>query len=254
MGKVDYIRKNGKRSDIRAEAWDRLKHYNVTQGACSDGTHIYMAFEQKPKKGRKHRIKIVVLDPEKKKVLKVSNPLNLGHANDMCIWDGELLVTHSGTKKVVHRVNPSSLKKLKDITIKVPKKHKAHVSGFNGICPCGDRIALRGLGGNRVLYLDGAFNVTDVVKFEKPWDGLDSQGMDSHGGKIYRSYSKMQTSSKNRLAIFKQDGDLISKSKVEVTGELESVFFHGGRLYGTVFRKKKEGKKKRYHDYIFKAE
>ena len=212
-----------------------------------------MAFEQKPKSGRKHRIKIVKIDLSEKRILKISGALNLGHANDLCIYRGELFITHSGTKKVIHRVSPNSLQKLEDVSVKVPKKYKKTVTGFNGICVCGDWLALRGLGGNKILYLDRNFKVEKVVKFDKPFDGLDSQGMDFYDGYIYRAYSKMQSSSKNRICKFRPDGTLVSKSKADMTGELESVFFHGGRMYGTVFRKKKKDGKMRYHDYIFKG-
>lgn len=251
--KAKYLRKGDKRWDVKAAAGDKLKHYNVTQGACSDGCYIYMAFEQKPKHGREHRIKIVKVNPATKKVEKVSKAMSLGHANDMCIFNGELLITHSGSKKVIHRVKISSFTKLKDISIDVPKKYRKYITGFNGIAKTEDGFVLRGLGGNQVLYLDEKFKVKKVVKFTKPFEKRDSQGMDYHKGIVYRSYSRLQSASKNYICKFKPDGKLISKSQVKSKGELESVFIHQGKIYGTMYRKKKKDGKKHYMAYIFEG-
>ena len=55
--KVSYLRtKNNKRFDVRDAVGSKLKHYNVTQGACSDGKYIYVAFEQKENKKKINHI------------------------------------------------------------------------------------------------------------------------------------------------------------------------------------------------------
>ena len=252
--KANYLRKNGKRWNIREEAGDKLKHFSVTQGACSDGCYIYMAFEQKPKDGRPHRIKIAKINPATMKVEKVSGALNLGHANDMCIFSGELLITHSGTKKIIHRVSLSSFKKLKDIPIDVPKKYRKHITGFNGIAKNSDNeLILRCMGGNYVAYLDDKFKIRKVTKFTKPFEKRDSQGMDYSKGVLYRSYSRLQSASKNYICKFKPDGKLISKMQVKSKGELESVFIHQGKIYGTMHRKKTKDGKTRCMSYIFEG-
>jgi len=256
--KVTYLRNPSDKSrfDVRAAVGDKLKHYNVTQGACSDGRYIYVAFEQKEhkEKKREHRIKIVKLDPETRKILKVSAPLKLGHANDMCARGAFLYVTHSGTKKVIHKVNTSTLAKGKDIEIDVPKKYRKHITGFNGISTYGEAYLLRGMGGNYVLYLDKNFKVSKIEKFTKPFkDKEDSQGMTYKDGIVYRAYSRLQSAKKNFICKFSKVGKLVSKSKVEIKGELENIFFIGDKLYGMVYRKKKKDGKTHYMSYIFKV-
>ena len=254
--KANYLKEDGKRWDIRASAGKKLDHFNVTQGACSGNGYIYMAFEQKANKAKKreHRIKIVELDLANRKVLRVSAPLNLGHANDMCIFGDELLVTHSAGKKVIHRVSIKTFRKLKDIDIKVPDKLKKHVTGFNGITRMGDLIVLRCMGGSYVMYLNQKFKYVDHAKFTKPFDQKeDSQGMVQAGETIWRAYSRLQSKTKNYICKFKKNGKLISKARLNTKGELESVFFINGQLYATIYRKKKIDGKKRYMAYICKC-
>lgn len=253
--KAKYLRKNNKRWDVKAEAGNKLKHFNVAQGACTDGCYIFMAFEQKPNKEKKreHRIKIAKVNPATKKVEKVSGALNLGHANDMCIFSNELLITHSGTKKVLHRVSLSTFKKLKDIEISVPKKYRKHATGFNGIFRDGAYICLRCMGGNYIMYLDTNFKFVKMVKYTKPFEKEDSQGMDCKDGVVYRAYSRLQSKTKNYICKFKTNGKLVSKSQLKTKGELENVFIKGGKIWGVVYRKKKIKGEKHFMAYIFEA-
>lgn len=255
--KALYLRdKNKKRLDIRALAGDKLKHYNVTQGACSDGDLIYIAYEQKAKHGREHRIKIVIFDPTHRKIVKISKPLALGHANDMCCYGNYIYVTHSGTKKIVHKINKTTLGKCKDVAIKLPEGLRKKVTGFNGIATYEDGFMLRCMNCQYFAYFDKNFKYLSNAKFSKPFKDKqkeDAQGITYSKGTVYRAYSRLQSASKNYICKFKRNGKLVSKAKLETKGELENLFFIGGSLYGMIYRKKKKGGKKQYMSYIFKA-
>ena len=238
---VSYIRKNGKRLNVRKHVGKRLDHFTVTQGSCADDKHIYIAFERKPKKRRSHAIKIVRMNIETFKVEKVSNALKIGHANDMCIKDGILYITHSSGSSVIHRVDAKTLKKKKGITV-----GNAH---YNGIACYGSGFILRVMGGNKLLIVNKRFHKVRTIHKEKEYK--TSQGMTQKGGKIYIAYSHAQ-SDRNYVCEFNKNGNLIKRRKVPVYGELESCFLHDGQLWFTIYRKKKVNGKMKYMAYIAK--
>ena len=248
MLKISYIEgKNGKPLNIRKHVGEKLKHYTVTQGACSDGTNIYMVFERK----EPHRCKIVKLNFKTMGVVKVSGALKIGHGNDITYKDGVLYITHSKGSKVIHRVNAETLKKGKDIKVKIPKKLKSKgIKYFNGIACYGSGFILRVMGGAGMLIVNKNFKGTRYFKTKENYN--TSQGMDQKGGVIYRAYSKGQSSDKNYLATFDKKGNLLKRRRVDVTGEMESVFLINGAPYGTVYRKKNVDGKMKYKAYIFK--
>lgn len=253
--KVSYITgKDGKPLDIRALAGDKLKHHNVAQGSCSDGKYIYIAFEQKKKKNRPHRCKIVKFDPEKKRIVKVSGELKVGHGNDMTYRGGILYVTHSAGSRKIHRVDASTLHQKKGIKVTIPKGIKKKLKKgqkleFNGIAKDGDGFLLRMMGGSRMLVTDKSFKAKSTFKVNKSYK--TSQGMDQKGGTIYRAYSNLQSKDQNYLVEFNSLGKQTERHRLDVTGELEGVFIRGTHLYGTIYRKHGKGSD-RYKAFIFK--
>lgn len=222
--------------DIRKLAGSRLKHFAVTQGACSDDRYVYMIFERKPKKGRSHRCKVAVVDLEAEKVIKVSEPLKLGHGNDCCIRGGVLYVTHSEGKKAVHRVNAKTLKKMKDIKVKVPKKYKKKgIKAFNGICCYGSGFLLRVMGGRGMVVVNSAMKVTRYFKTDTSYK--TSQGMTMDGKTILRAFSRLQ-SGDNRIVEYSVKGKEKHRYKAKIGGEMEGVFVLGGKRYVTTYVKK----------------
>lgn len=239
---VKYIRKGGARLDVRAEAGSQLSHFTVTQGATADKDHIYLAFERKAKKGRSQAIKIVRLNIHSFKVEKVSQALKIGHANDMCIKNGVLYVTHSAGSSAIHRIDAKTLKKMKDIEL-----GKSH---YNGIARYGSGFIVRVMGGNKLVILNKRWHKVRTIKTK---GYTTSQGMAQKGGIIYRVYSKGQSSDKNYLVTFDKRGKQIKRRRVEVTGELECVFLVDGVPWFTVYRKKKVNGKMKYMAYIAKG-
>lgn len=234
--KVTYVSKNVRN--------DKLKHFTVAQGSCTDGEYIYIAFERKASNRFSHAVKIAKLSVHPLEIKSVSKPLKIGHANDMCIRDGILYITHSGKKKVIHRVDAKTLKKLKDIKV------KAKAEGFNGIACYGSGYILRGMGGQTMYVTNKDFKVTRTFKRQKSYS--DSQGITMQGKQLVCTYSKLQSSDKNIVAWFDLHGKLLKKKKLEITGELESVFVIDKELWFVVYRKKVVDGNTKYYGQIVK--
>lgn len=237
--KAKYLRKGEKRWDVKAEAGDKLKHYNVTQGACSDGEHIYMVFERK----KKHQVKIVKLKASDYSVQKVSGALKVGHGNDLCYKDGILYITHSGTSDCIHRVDAKTLKKLKDVKVNKP-------GGYNGITVYKDGFILRKIASSYFYITDANFKVKKKIKQSKTFKV--SQGICYHDGLIYRGSSIAQSKS-NYISVYKTNGKYVKNYHYKKKCELEGVFFIGDTLYFTIYKKYKKKKKKHYEAYIKKV-
>ena len=246
---MEYIKKNGKPLDIRAHVGKTLKGFTVVQGSCTDGQNVYLIFERKKSKSASHRCKIVKMDIDSLKVVKVSQSLKLGHGNDMCHRDGILYVTHSEGSMVVHRVDAGSLKQKKGVKVTLPKKLKGKkIAAFNGIAPYGSGFILRVMGGSGMLIVNRNFRGTRFFRTKTSY--TTSQGMDHKGGKIYRTYSKLQSKDKNFLVTYDKKGLQISRERIPVVGELEGVFLVSGKPWFVVYRKKNVEGEKKYCAFI----
>lgn len=222
--------------DIRTLAPKRLKHFTVPQGACTDGKHIFIAFEQKPKHGRPHRIKIVKLDAKTLRLVTVSGALKLGHANDLCIRDGIIYATHSAGSRTIHRVNAKTLKQKKGISVKVPKKYaKKGIKEFNGIATYGkNRFLVRVMHGRGMAVLDHKMTVKRFFRTDTNHEV--SQGITTDGMVIVRAYSVGQ-SGKNYIVEYSVKGKEKSRHRVDLGGEMECVFVLDGQRYVTTYVK-----------------
>lgn len=218
--------------DIRKLAGNKLKHYTVTQGACSDGSLVYMVFERKDP----HRCKIAVYDMNRGKVVRVSGALKLGHGNDICIRDGIIYATHSEGSKTIHRVNASTLKQMKGVKVTIPKKFKDKtIKAFNGICCYGSGFLLRVMGGRGMIVVNKSMKVTRYFKTDTSYK--TSQGMTMDGKTILRAFSSLQ-SGKNYIVEYSVKGKEKRRYKAKIGGEMEGVFVMDGKRYVTAFIKK----------------
>lgn len=229
--RVAYIRKDGLRLDVRKHAGKRLNTFTVTQGACSDGTNIYMAFERKRSGTHARAIKIVKMNADTMRVVAISGPLKVGHANDMTYRDGDLYITHSAGRKVIHCVDAVTLKKKGDIRVATNR-----ALFFNGIAKFGNGFVLRNMMGTGMIVTDRSFR--EIRFFNADGGHPVSQSMEQYAGIMYRTYSVLQSEDKNFLVAFDMDGDVISDNKVEMRGELEACFMHKGELWFTSYRRK----------------
>lgn len=216
------------------------KSFVVPQGACSDGNTIYCVYE------REHKYHIIVQYDKKGKMLRKSGKLKIGHGNDMTYKAGKLYITHSKRKDVIHVVDAKTLKKVDDIKIAWNKRR-----GFNEITAAPKGFFLRTIKGNRLVWTDNEFKKLHEFKFGHSLG--TAQGMEYHGKKIYRGFSHLQTKGANYIGVYDPSGDLIKKKKVKFRGELESVFWLGGHLYGIIYRKYRKKGKKRYIAKLFRV-
>ena len=251
--KTEYVKgKDGEPLDIRSLT-DKLPFFVVTQGTCSDGRYIYMIFERKQREGRTHRCKIVKLDSKDMSLVKVSGELSIGHGNDLTFRDGILYITHSASSLAVHRVNAVSLRKLNDIKVKLdPETINTRITAFNGISCFGEGFILRVIGSPVMLLTDSDFNSLSYFRTEKFY--RTSQGIEQSGSITYRIYSRGQSERRNYLVTYDEKGNLIKRSLLEVTGEIEGIFMIEGSLYGTVYKKtKKAGGNLSFSAHIFRV-
>ena len=231
------VKKVGK--EIRSRAPKRLNHFTVPQGSCTDQKYIYVIFERKPKNGRTHRCKIVKIDSETMKIVKISKALKIGHGNDITYRNGILYITHSAGAKTIHRVNAKTLKQKKGIKVKVPSKYKG-IHAFNGISTYGKKgFILRVMGGAKMAITDEDFKIKRVFKTETSYK--TSQGMTTKDMTIIRAYSHAQ-SGRNYLVEYSVKGKQLKRKKIGIKGEMESVFCIGDKTYVVTYVKK--GKKR----------
>ena len=264
--KTEYVTDDsGQPVDVRQlpGAREHLAYFTVTQGACSDGKNIYMVFERKEKDGRTQCCRIVKLDAKTFSVVRVSGELSIGHGNGMTYHDGTLYVTNSSgiyTKtgkskdlrkaysicRVIHTVDAETLRQGSDIKVRGMRgRNENSIRAFNGIAYEKDTggFLLRCMWRTDMIRTDSNFVRTGSFRIPRlsPTSrfGIDSQSMDWNDGKIYRAYSMLQSTEKNYIAEYDRNGRLITRLRLDMGTpcELESVFFIGNTMYGTVYKR-----------------
>lgn len=249
---IDFYRdKKGDPINVRSLT-KKLGAFQVTQGSTSDGRNIYMVFERRHHNGCSRRCRIVKLDAATLELKQVSDELRIGHGNDMAYRDGILYVTHSFGNKRIHRVDAKTLTQIEGIEVTIPSKlNRKRIRCFNGIACYGKGYILRVMGGAGILVVDENFQGVRYYRTSRMYK--TSQGMDQKDRVIYRAYSNLQSSDKNFLVTFDDDGNLLNRERLDLTGEMESVFFVGDQLCGTVYRRTKDSAgRQRYADYVYK--
>ena len=226
------------RKHINDETDGALKHHRVLEGSCLYGGVYYLMFGNMKKKTT---IICKVKQGKEKKVLGVSKPLKVGHANDCCVRGSIIYITHSGEKSVIHRVSASTLKKLPDITV------KGCEGGFNGISCMGSGYILKKMGSRKCYVVDENWCYLRTIKLSKTYK--IGQGITWENGKLYRASSVGQ-SKKNRVAVYNSNGKLKKVYHYKHKCELEDVIVDKHRLIITYYRKHKVHGKKKFEAYL----
>lgn len=214
--------------ELRKHIGKAVSKYRVLEGGCYYKGTYYLCFGNM----RKKTTVIVKLKAGKeKRVLGVSKPLHVGHANDCCVRHGILYITHSGKSNRIHRVSTASLKRLEDIKV------KGCNGGFNGISCMGKGFLVKKMASRKCFVLDDHFRYKSTITLSKTLKV--GQGMTWHDGKLYRASSVGQ-SHKNYVAVYNSKGDLLKTKHYDHKCELEDVMFnHNGKMVLAVYRKRR---------------
>ena len=238
-GKVYYLTKNGKN-------WNLNEHiqYTLNQGATSDGTYIYVVF-----KGDDSHAVIGKFDLEARKLIKKSEVMNLGHANDIT-YDSKrrkLFVTRRETNDLsIVMIDPNTFSH-QTVNINIPKSLKGAnvgaIKAFNGIAydKSKGQLLIRGRYANsQLVYVNDNFKATKVLHIRK-WFDIPTQGMELVNDRVIYSQSLLQYRS-SVTSYSKSNGNKIKSTSLGVHGELEGVFYHNGYLYGITYDKSGKNK------------
>lgn len=251
-GRVSFLKKGGKLLDIRKEAGKKLLNHDIGEGSCSDGKYLYMCFEYRcrDKQGNKTvEIRIAKIRLADKKLLKVSKSLRIGHANSIVYNKRIRKLIATGDKKKdpnLRIIDPGSLKVLRTVHVNTAR-FRDTPEGFNalGYDSKNDLYYIRARDFNGYMYvLNNRFVATKrFVLNHNPATYI--QGIEMEGDYILLSQSRYQTSTKNTVTLFDREGHRLQDIQLGLTGELESVFHVGNKLYGTVHVKSELSKKDR---------
>lgn len=242
---ISFAKRGSKKVDIRKQAGRRLSGYTITQGTCSSGKYLFMAFEKRngDDDGKKRaRIKIAKVRISDWKLVKVSpRGQKLGHANDITYnpYKKYLVVTGAKTyDRHVRIVDPKSLVKIDTKAIRLGSKH-SDVNAFNAIdFDTEERVYLlrSRFGGSKTFILNENFKVQGYEIYQTAWPNRFVQSCTIYAGQFILTQSLNQTAKANTITIFDQNGKRLQNIRLKMKGELESVFMIGKKLYATMHK------------------
>lgn len=222
--------------EIRQQ-YEQLKDYIVPQGSCTDGQNFYVIYEKKKPQSCK-----IAKYTIKGQLIQISQPLKIGHGNDITYKQGILYVTHSFGKRVLYRVNAKTLKQITDIKVNIPFKFlKDKIFAFNGITIYKNGFLLRIMNSNKMAYVEKKEdkNILSIIKIIKTNTTYEiSQGMTNKDSNILRAFSYYQTG-KNFIVEYNSQGQQVSVKQMNTAkGELESLFIYNNDIYTITYIKK----------------
>ena len=220
--------------ELRKHIGKAVNKYRVLEGGCYYKGTYFLCF------GNMTTRKTVIVKlkaGKEKRVLGVSKPLHVGHANDCCVRHGILYITHSGKSNRIHRVSTASLKKLEDIKVTGCK------GGFNGISCMGKGYIVKKMASRKCFVLNDKFQYKSTIKLDKTYKV--GQGITWHDGKLYRA-SSVRQSTQNYITVYNSKGVVTHRYHINEKCELEDVMFNRhGHLIASIY-KKSHGKYEAY--------
>ena len=222
------------REHINKVTGGALKHHRVIEGGCNHGGVYYLMFGNM---AEKTTIVCKVKEGTEKKVLGVSKPLKVGHANDCCIRGGVVYITHSGEKNVIHRVSAHTLEKLPNIYVTGCK------GGFNAITCFGSGFLVKKMASRKCYVLDDMLRYKKTITLSSTMKVGQGMHWDKKRARLLRA-SSIGQSKKNYVCEYKASGKLVEKHHYDHKCELEDVMVNSaGDIIVTIY--KKTGKKKK---------
>ncbi len=242
---IKFVKKNGAKVDIRKQAGSKLRYYSISQGSCSDGKYLYMCFERRngdDNGASRARIKIAKVRISDWKLIKVSSSgQKLGHANDITYNANQKILVVTGAKyndPYVRIVSPKTLKKTATKKVKLGSAYK-NVKAFNAIDYDAESYTyyIRGReAGYRTFTLDENFRIMDSSVLPTVFPTRHVQSCTSTSECFFITQSWYQSTGKNTVTIFRKTGEKLQHIKLKLSGELESIFFIGEKLFATVHK------------------
>ena len=242
---IRFVKSGGSKLDVRKQAWSDLQYYSISQGSCSDGSYLYMCFEQRngdDNGSGRARIKIAKVRISDWTVVKVSpSGQKLGHANDITYNPDQEYLVVTGAKTndpYVRLVSPDTLKKIGRKKIKLGTTF-SYVKAFNAIDYDAESktyyIRSR-FYGSKCFTLDQNFRIISDATMPTVYQTRSVQSCTSLGDYFILSQSWYQSSTKNTVTIFDKAGNMIQNIQLKMKGELESLFLIGNQLYATMHK------------------
>lgn len=206
--------------------------YNVTQGACTDGTNIYFVLRQAVD-STCVICKYLLSDLS---LVKVSGSLPLGHGSDIT-YDAKnhrLVVARGNTEgKILGIVDPDTLEFVKDVNITAGAGAITYNEKLNQY--------VIGQGGTSWILLDESFKVRkslDRKVLDKATSrGYITQGLGSDDDFVYFPMNK-DDNSENILVVYTWEGKYVCDVHIPVAIESESMFMTGGNCYVSFYKSK----------------
>ena len=213
-------------------------HFNVAQGACSDGQYFYVILESQVVPGggsykeNDHLGKIYKLDAVTMKPVLVSEGLAIDHGNDITYNSklGLLVVIHNApNRKYLSYVDPDTLE-----VVETVKDNELEMYGI-AYNEKTDKYVVGISHGYDFAILDGQLNV------EKTFTGKNT-GWTKQGIECDENFVYFLQYNQNAVVIYDWEGNYIRTVMINgVDHEPEAIFLLNGRFYMTSYMGNKQG-------------
>ena len=263
--RVLYIKdKDAERIEYGRASKQKSNGYSIFQGSCTDGSKTYHVLYSK-RKANRNKCRIIKIDPETKKVIKVSPAYKIYHGNDIA-YDSRrkrLVVVHGdGDEKRISIFDPSTLrrKKVKKLSFSkafkgISKGKAKKIKGVTGIAydKKHDRFIASVKSKFDYVILNSKFKPVRYIKVKTKGD-LQKQGMDIYGKYILRVINKYtKTSIRNYIYIYNTRGRYMKRVRIRTNSEVESLYFLKKKLYFSTYVEEILPTKVRRYSYILKS-
>ena len=264
------VRKLLKKFELRRAIKEKVQGYDTVQGSCYGKGYAYFVMENR----NNHLCKIAKVSLKKKKAVKVSAAMYVGHGNDIT-YDSKrdrLVVAYSTPyPKYLAVVNPTSLTKEYAKKVKLPKtiegispetlqnyKDNHSYTGFGAIAynAAHDQyvVALRGQYFHHLMVLNSEFKPVRFIWLNKETEMIKQmlQSMDSYGDFIMVAQSYGYGYTGNKVVVYDWElGDRLSTLDLGTTYELESIFHADNSIYVSYYTSFYRWKKLQRDNYVY---
>jgi hypothetical protein len=198
------------------------------QGGCSDGTYVY-ALKTDEQADSVRETRVVKIDPKTWKQVAVSEPIKVGHANDLTYnpKTGLLYAVHMGGPYTT--IDPSTLTVVETLNLN---------KGFFGIAydAINDRYVLAKAAQAQYNFTLMTYNgnLSFASEFPTVRLGYTAQGIFCDSKYIYYSQSgdsTRGTAGRSIVTVHDWDGNRVCILYIETSLEIEAFFFHDGAYY-----------------------